>query len=108
MSEIINYVKDYLAQQGHVDLAKYVEWICRFLGWFLTVGLSGFLLKGMLTRVRKRFQQRRLNKDLHPFYTLVHCKINYDKFDFLNHQDTKTQRKEKTIPSCLSALVVSF
>jgi len=43
------------------------------------------------------------------FYSaVVHCKINYDKFDFLNHQDTKTQRKEKTIPSCLSALVVSF
>ena len=72
MEEIVNYIEDLLINLGYDNLANYASLIIALIV-IIFGSLIPFLWQSF-QQLRKYFQQRKLNKDLHPFFTPVEIK----------------------------------
>lgn len=72
MEDLIKYIQDLLGALGYHDLAKYAGLIITITG-IVTGSLIPFLWK-FFRWTFKYLQQRKLTKDLHPFYTQIEIK----------------------------------
>lgn len=78
MEYITGYLKDYLLKNGYIGLAEHVKLI-------IAIGLLFFgtvipLCYRCSSFLRKQFQQHRLNRDLHPFFTQADVKKATDYY----------------------------